>query len=578
MTLPVWTTACPDWRERIKSGRSLVPCGALFPDEAAKGLAVFRSLKVPDVGHPENLRDEFGGPIAPTVGDIAAPWMLDLAEVVHGAYNAETGERLIREIFVMVPKKNWKSGLVAMLITSLQIRNWRPSNEAAVIAPTKEGADNVFKPMRDAIVADAELSALFHIQPIMRTVKHRTTGMTCRVYAADTDTVAGKVWAYVAFEELWLLAKRHRAADMMLEALGGQASRPEGLVLTITTQSDEEPVGAFKAKLDFARKVRDGVIDAPWFLPLIYEWPEDMLKSKAYADPENFHLVNPGWGKSVDPVDFNRKFEEAREGGSESLRLFFAKRLNVPASETAGGAWSGAEFWQQCGDRALTFEIMLERCEVMTLGIDGGGLDDLLGLTVIGRERDTGQWLWWAHAWAHPIVLERRKDIASKLRDLAASGDLTIVKSVGDDVEELVAIVVRVRAAGLLPEKSGIGVDPAGVATILDALDALELPEGCVVGVRQGSVTLNGPIKLTERKLAGGGITHCDQDLMLWCVGNAKVEAHGNAILITKSASGSAKIDPLMAGFSAVYLMSMNPEGRGSMNDWLSRPVVVGRA
>jgi len=567
VSLPIWTTACPDWRDRIKAGRSLMPCGALFPKEAAAGMGVFRSLLAVGVPHPLGLRDEFGASVTPTVGEIAGPWMHEIAEAIHGAYNAETGERLIREAFVKVPKKNWKSGLAAMLILSLMIRNWRDSNEAAVIAPTKEGADNVFKPMRDAIKADPELDALFHIQPNMRTVTHRTTGMTCRVYAADTDTVAGKIWAFVVLEELWQLAKRNGAEDMVLEALGGQASRPEGVVISITTESDDEPVGVYAAKLNYARKVRDGEIVAPHFLPILYEWPEDMLKAKAYMEPANFHLVNPNWGKSVDPVDFLRKFEEAREADSKAMRLFLAKRLNVPPSETAGGSWSGAEFWQQCGDRALTFDGILERCEVVTIGIDGGGLDDLLGLTVIGRERDSGQWLWWSHAWAHPVVLERRKDIATKLEDLKKAGDLTIVKAVGDDVDELVALVVSVRDAGLLPEKSGIGVDPAGVATILDALDALDLPEGCVVGVRQGSVTLNGPIKLTERKLAGGGITHCAQLLMAWCVGNAKAETHGNAVMITKAASGTAKIDPLMAGFSAVYLMSMNPAATRSFWD-----------
>jgi hypothetical protein len=50
--------------------------------------------------------------------------------------------------------------------------------------------------------------------------------------------------------------------------------------------------------------------------------------------------------------------------------------------------------------------------------------------------------------------------------------------------------------------------------------------------------------KLAEQELVHGG-----QPMMAWCVGNAKVEPRGNAISITKQASGTAKIDPLMALF-----------------------------
>jgi phage terminase large subunit-like protein len=70
---------------------------------------------------------------------------------------------------------------------------------------------------------------------------------------------------------------------------------------------------------------------------------------------------------------------------------------------------------------------------------------------------------------------------------------------------------------------------------------------------------LNGAIKTTERKLAGGELLVAASGLMPWCVGNARIEDKGNAISITKQASGKAKIDPLMALFDAVSLMALNP-------------------
>ncbi|HBC6019489.1 TPA: hypothetical protein KEV89_005152, partial [Escherichia coli] len=116
--------------------------------------------------------------------------------------------------------------------------------------------------------------------------------------------------------------------------------------------------------------------------------------------------------------------------------------------------------------------------------------------------------------------------------------------------------VRRIHEAELLDH---IGIDPSGVGQILDSLAEAGIPDGIVVGISQGW-KLGGAIKTTERKLAEGVLVHGGQPLMAWCVGNARVEPKGNAILITKQASGRGKIDPLMALFNAVSLMSLNPE------------------
>jgi phage terminase large subunit-like protein len=83
-----------------------------------------------------------------------------------------------------------------------------------------------------------------------------------------------------------------------------------------------------------------------------------------------------------------------------------------------------------------------------------------------------------------------------------------------------------------------------------------------IVAVSQGW-RLNGAVKTTERKVAGRDLVHGGSPLMAWSVSNARVEDKGNAISVTKQASGKAKIDPLMAVFDAVSLMALNPVSAG---------------
>lgn len=540
-----WSTACLDWERRLVAGESIIP-PPIFPDQAEQALGIFRELRVSDL------------PGKPTFGECSEEWVFDFVKAIFGGYDAETGNQLIREYGLLISKKNTKSTIAAGIMLTALILCWREDEEHLILAPTKEVADNSFKPAAGMIRADDELSDMFQIQDHIRTITHRITRNTLKVVAADTDTVSGKKSGRILVDELWLFGKRSNAEAMFMEALGGQVSRNEGWVIFLTTQSDEPPAGVFKERLDYWRDVRDGKIPDQKTLGILYEFPEEMVEKKAYLDPENFYITNPNIGRSVSAewiADQLRKNQAKTDG---TLQQFLAKHLNIEIGlNLRTDRWAGVDFWEP-QIRPVTFADILQRAEVATVGIDGGGLDDLLGLYVIGRDKNTREWIGWGHAWAHEIAVRRRKSEESRFNDFVKAGDLTIVKRVGQDTEEIAEYVSRINDAELLDK---IGIDPSGVGQILDALVEAEIPEDSVVGVSQGW-RLGGAIKTTERKLAEGVLIHGGQPLMAWCVGNARVEPKGNAILITKQASGKGKIDPLMALFNAVSLMALNPEAK----------------
>lgn len=544
MTILNWSTSCPDWGEKIVKSESIMPCKALFPEEAEMALEVFKSLIVCDViGQP-------------TMGEITRPWVFEFVASIFGAYSDEDSRRLIREFFLLIPKKNTKSTLAAFIMLTALIMNDRNSAELIILAPTKEVADNSFNPIRDAIKADEELSALMNISEHTKTITHRSTNATLKVVAAETNTVGGKKASWILIDELHLFQKSANAASMFREATGGLASRPEGCIIYLTTQANEQPCGVFKQKLDYARDVRDGIKENNKFLPLIYEFPKQMIEDGEHLKKENFHIPNPNYGSSVDPIQLEDDFEQSRDGEEADFRDFLAKRLNVEIGiNLRANRWAGAEYWLQQAKK-FTLSKLIDQSDVITMGIDGGGLDDLLGFAVLGRHAKSRKWWLWSHAWCLRIALERRKENAPKYLDFEKEGSLTIVDTVGPDITQLAQFAKQVYDSGKLDK---IGLDPLGLGGLLDGLLAVGIPQEQMIAVAQG-YKLAGYIQTTERKLAEGNLYHAGFELMTWCAGNARVVMKGNGMMISKQESGIAKIDPVIAMFNAVALMSLNPE------------------
>lgn len=544
-----WDLSCPDWKERLRTGRSLVPNLPLNLAEADRAVAIFNKLRLADV------------PGTPTLGDAGGEWFRDIVRALFGSWDQAAQVRHIVELLLLVPKKNSKTTNGALLMLTALLLNQRPRAPFALMAPVQDTAEEAFEAAAGAIGLDPVLEKKFHVRSHLKTIVHRETKADLQIMTFDPDVLTGKKFVGTLIDELHVIAKNAKAAKALRQVRGGMVPFPEAFLAFITTMPDDAPVGVMKAELNKARAIRDGK-GLGKMLPVLYEFPAEMQRDKAvWMDPTNWPMVTPNLGRSVSIDKLKELYQDAAGKGEDEIRGWASQHLNVEIGlGLTSDRWAGADFWEAQAIEAFSLRDLIERSEVATVGIDGGGLDDLLGLVVLGREKETRRWLWWAHAWAHEIVLQRRKEIAARLRDFEAAGDLTIVKRPGEDVKELADMVCEVKAAGLLPEKHAIGADPAGIGDVIDELTTEERgiePEQ-IVAISQGW-KLNGAIKTAERKLAGGEIVHAGQPLMAWCVGNGRIEDKGNAIVITKAASGKAKIDPLLAGINAVSLMALNP-------------------
>ena len=95
-----WVFACPDWEQRLREGRSLIPDLPLFKDKADRAVRIVDKLCVPDIeGQP---------PFAVAAGE----WFRDIVRVVFGSLDDE-GVRHVPEVFALVGSRGKLRDLLA---------------------------------------------------------------------------------------------------------------------------------------------------------------------------------------------------------------------------------------------------------------------------------------------------------------------------------------------------------------------------------------------------------------------------------------------------------------------------------
>ena len=317
-----WDLSVPDWCERIRESRSLLPA---LPDldraRAERAIKIFNKLLLPDV------------PGTPALAEAGGEWFREIVGALHGSVRPNTRERMIREVFLLAPKKSSKTSYGAALMETTLLMNDRPRAEFLLIAPTVSLAHIAFSQALGMIEKDPEgfLPKRMHIQEHLRKITDRRTKATLEIKAFDTSVLTGVTPAGALLDELHEIAKNPAAERLIGQLRGGLLPNPEGFLVFITTQSDEPPRGAFRSELMVARAIRDGRSQGA--MSVLYEFPEEIADDRsnppAWQDPANWWMVTPNRDRSVSIPRLEEDWEKAKLKGQGEIVRWASQHLNI---------------------------------------------------------------------------------------------------------------------------------------------------------------------------------------------------------------------------------------------------------
>ncbi|MFY9658098.1 MAG: terminase TerL endonuclease subunit, partial [Methylocystis sp.] len=211
----------------------------------------------------------------------------------------------------------------------------------------------------------------------------------------------------------------------------------------------------------------------------------------------------------------------------------------------------------------LTLDRLIEESDGVVIGSDVGGSEDLFSVCILGRRTDAeGRKHWSAinRSFFYRSSLNRRLSVKSSLDDFVRAGELRLIGEAQEAYQDIVDIVRRIQDAGKL---CALGVDAERPGDLAEVLTDVVDVDSMVFGIRQGW-RLTGALQTLERMLEEGRFKHQKSALMRWCLGNAKIVAHGaSARSVAKQVESGGKIDAFMSLLTAASLMATNPEPKG---------------
>jgi phage terminase large subunit-like protein len=459
----------------------------------------------------------------------------------------EDGEARYRTVFIGIPRKQGKTELVAAILLFLMFGTGRRGQRIYSASGDRKQAALIYGAAASMVRQSEALSACSLVFDGYKEIRCEPLDSKYEALSSEAQNQYGLRPNVILLDEVFVFPNRD-LYNALTSALGA-TKKP--LIIMITTAGHDRHSLCYE-QWDYARGVRDGLIDDPTFLPILFE-----------TDPEEDWTSEAVWRKAMPALGDFCELSFIREECKKAQRLpayentFRQLYLNQWTEQAT--RWIPVVAWMACKRWVGADEMDGKPCYV---GYDHGVTGDMAALAIAFPDGDGGYdvlarcYVPKEGKWRDE--LRNRDRYEQWIRDgfLVLTYDNTSKNQVNNS-HQIEADIVRLVG----PEgRFYLRLMLADRAYATEMLLRLSNDHGMKVkGIPQGPVTLNEAMVRFEELVISKKI-RCDNPIMDWNIQNAVVYRNKTGLMILDKEQANERIDCLQALINALAGAVSDPE------------------
>ena len=478
--------------------------------------------------------------------DFQIVWLIDVICTKKHSNN----KRRYTTAILFIPRKNGKTELIAALLNYFLFVDKEKGKEIYCAANETQQAQIIYGATETMIKQNKTLFANSETWKSTKTIEKQGEFKDfIKVLTANADTKDGLKPYIFVYDEL------HAAKDSLLYTVleEGMAHRTEPLAIIISTAGYIQN-GIMKRKYEYAKQVREGVIEDDSFYSMIFE-PDE---GDDWTDEATWIKCNPALGYGVKLDYLRNKFAKAKVSGEEEV-FFKTKHLNIWTN--AATVWIRDETWQASQSYKLELEDMAGReCYG---GLDLASTTDIAAFTLVFPRSDGGLDCLFRFWIPEDNMIERSKrdrvPYVDWVRDgyiIATAGNVIDYDFIERDILALTDLNIKF-----------INYDRWNATNLTNHLTDNGLT---MMGFGQGFQSMSSPTKMLETLALQGKINHQNNPVIRWMLSNVALKKDAAENIKVDKAVSRDRVDGIVslvmaiAGWSSELKEEVNPyETRG---------------